>query len=211
MMIKNIAVIPGDGIGPEVTTAAIAVMHAVAARSGMELICSSYLAGGCAIDACGIPLPPETVAAARSADAVLLGAVGGPKWDNVAAEIRPEKAILGLRKELGLFANLRPVQVNPSMAAYSPLKPERVAGVDILIFRELTGGIYFGKRCESEIIEGVEQAWDTELYSVPEIERIVRMACEAAKGRPRPRDLCRQSECACVFPLVAADGQPHRK
>ena len=182
-MKKNIAVIPGDGIGPEVTTAAIAVMQAAAARTGMECVCARHLAGGAAIDACGIPLPAETISAAKSADAILLGAVGGPKWDSVAPEIRPEKAILGLRKELGLFANLRPVKVSPAMAAYSPLKPERVSGVDILILRELTGGIYFGRRCESEIIDGVEHAWDTEQYSVPEIERIVRMAFQAAKGR----------------------------
>jgi len=112
-----------------------------------------------------------------------VGAVGGPKWDNVAPDIRPEKAILGLRKSLGLFANMRPVKVTAAMAAYSPLKPERVAGVDILILRELTGGIYFGKRCESEMIDGIEQAWDTEQYSVPEVERIVRMAFQAAGGR----------------------------
>ena len=182
-MKKNIAVIPGDGIGPEVTTAAIAVMQAAAARTGMECICVKHLAGGAAIDAYGVPLPAETITAAKNADAILLGAVGGPKWDSVAPEIRPEKAILGLRKELGLFANLRPVKVSPAMAAYSPLKPERVSGVDILILRELTGGIYFGKRCESEMIDGVEHAWDTEQYSVPEIDRIVRMAFQAAQGR----------------------------
>lgn len=182
-MKKNIAVIPGDGIGPEVTNAALTVLKASGSRTGMDFTCSFHLAGGAAIDSCGVPLPEETVAAARAADAVLLGAVGGPKWDSVAPEIRPEKAILGLRKELGLYANLRPVKVTEAMSAYSPLKPERVSGVDILILRELTGGIYFGKRCESEMIDGVEQAWDTELYSVPEVERIVRMAFQAAGGR----------------------------
>ena len=182
-MKKNITVIPGDGIGPEVTTAAISVMQAAAARTGMECICVKHLAGGAAIDAYGVPLPAETITAAKNADAILLGAVGGPKWDSVAPEIRPEKAILGLRKSLGLFANLRPVKVPSAMAPYSPLKPERVAGVDILILRELTGGIYFGKRCESEMIDGVEHAWDTEQYSVPEIDRIVRMAFQAAQGR----------------------------
>lgn len=183
MQEKRIAVIAGDGIGPEVTSAAVSVMQAVAARTGMNCVCSSYLAGGAAIDAFGIPLPPETVAAARAADAVLLGAVGGPQWDSVSPEIRPEKAILGLRKELGLFANLRPVRVTPAMADNSPLKMERVTGVDILILRELTGGIYFGKRCESELIDGVEHAWDTEQYSVPEVDRIVRMAFQAAGAR----------------------------
>ena len=180
---KKITVIPGDGIGPEITDTALTILHAAAGRTGMKGICTKYLAGGAAIDACGLPLPEETVNAGRAADAVLLGAVGGPKWDNVAPDIRPEKAILGLRKSLGLFANMRPVKVTGSMAAYSPLKPERVAGVDILILRELTGGIYFGKRCESEMIDGVEQAWDTEQYSVPEVERIVRMAFQAAGGR----------------------------
>ena len=183
MVNKNIVVIPGDGIGTEITTAAVAVLHAAAARTDMKCICTTHLAGGAAIDEYGVPLPEATVAAAKVADAVLLGAVGGPKWDNVAPEIRPEKAILGLRKSLGLFANLRPVKVPAAMAPYSPLKPERVTGVDILILRELTGGIYFGKRCESEMIDGVEHAWDTEQYSIPEVERIVRMACQAAQGR----------------------------
>lgn len=180
---KKITVIPGDGIGPEIIDTALTILHAAAVRTGMKCICTKYLAGGAAIDACGFPLPEETVNAARAADAVLLGAVGGPKWDHVAPDIRPEKAILGLRKSLGLFANMRPVKVTAAMAAYSPLKPERVSGVDILILRELTGGIYFGKRCESEMIDGIEHAWDTEQYSVPEVERIVRMAFQAAGGR----------------------------
>lgn len=180
---KKIAVIPGDGIGPEVTAEAVSILHAVAARTGFVCSCTTHLAGGTAIDALGLPLPDETVEAARAADAVLLGAVGGPKWDDVAPEIRPEKAILGLRKSLGLFANLRPVKVSTAMAPYSPLKPDRVAGVDILILRELTGGIYFGNRCESEMQDGIEHAWDTEQYSVPEVERIVRMAFQAAVGR----------------------------
>lgn len=180
---KKITVIPGDGIGPEIIDTALTILHAAAVRTGMKCICTKYLAGGAAIDACGFPLPEETVNAARAADAVLLGAVGGPKWDHVAPDIRPEKAILGLRKSLGLFANMRPVKVTAAMAAYSPLKPERVSGVDILILRELTGGIYFGKRCESEMIDGIEHAWDTEQYSVPEVDRIVRMAFQAAGGR----------------------------
>ena len=180
---KKITVIPGDGIGPEIIDTALTILHAAAVRTGMKCICTKYLAGGASIDACGFPLPEETVNAARAADAVLLGAVGGPKWDHVAPDIRPEKAILGLRKSLGLFANMRPVKVTAAMAAYSPLKPERVSGVDILILRELTGGIYFGKRCESEMIDGIEHAWDTEQYSVPEVERIVRMAFQAAGGR----------------------------
>jgi 3-isopropylmalate dehydrogenase len=183
MIEKKIAIIPGDGIGPEVTDTALTILHAAASRTSMSCACTKLLAGGAAIDAYGIPLPEETISSARMADSVLLGAVGGPKWDNVAPAIRPEKAILGLRKSLGLFANMRPVKVTAAMAPYSPLKPERVSGVDILILRELTGGIYFGKRCESEMIDGVEHAWDTEQYSVPEVDRIVRMAFQAAGGR----------------------------
>lgn len=183
MNIKRIALIPGDGIGPEVTEAAVGILTAAAAKAGLTLEYTPCRAGGDAIDHTGLPLPAETVAAASTADAVLLGAVGGPKWDNVAPDIRPEKAILGLRKALGLYANLRPVKVTEALAAYSPLKAEIVAGADILIVRELTGGIYFGPKCESEVVEGVERAWDTEIYSVPEVSRIVRVACQAAKAR----------------------------
>jgi len=180
---KRIVVIPGDGIGPEVTTAACAILDKAARKSGLDLAFATCLAGGAAIDKYGKPLPDNTLAAARTADAVLLGAVGGPKWDGVAPDIRPEKALLGLRKALGLYANLRPVKIAEALAAYSPLKPENVAGTDILIVRELTGGIYFGPKCESETADGVEKAWDTEVYSVPEVIRIVRVACRAAKGR----------------------------
>jgi len=180
---KRIVVIPGDGIGPEVTTAACAILDKAARKSGLDLAFATCLAGGAAIDKYGKPLPDDTLAAARTADAVLLGAVGGPKWDGLAPDIRPEKALLGLRKALGLYANLRPVKIAEALAAYSPLKPENVAGTDILIVRELTGGIYFGPKCESETADGVEKAWDTEVYSVPEVIRIVRVACRAAKGR----------------------------
>ncbi len=183
MSSKRIVVIPGDGIGPEVTTAACAILDKAARKSGLDLAFATCLAGGAAIDKYGKPLPDNTLAAARTADAVLLGAVGGPKWDGVAPDIRPEKALLGLRKALGLYANLRPVKIAEALAAYSPLKPENVAGTDILIVRELTGGIYFGPKCESETADGVEKAWDTEVYSVPEVIRIVRVACRAAKGR----------------------------
>lgn len=183
MSSKKIVVIPGDGIGPEVTAAAQEILDLAARKAGLDLEYTTCLAGGAAIDARSVPLPDDTLAAAKAADAVLLGAVGGPKWDGVAPDIRPEKAILGLRKALGLYANLRPVKVSETLAAYSPLKPEIVTGTDILIVRELTGGIYFGPKCESETIDGAERAWDTEVYSVPEVTRIVRMACQAAKGR----------------------------
>jgi 3-isopropylmalate dehydrogenase len=180
---KRIVIIPGDGIGPEITTVAKAVLEKVAIQANLNLEFTTCYAGGAAIDRYGVPLPEETLTAAKAADGVLLGAVGGPKWDAVAPDIRPEKAILGLRKALGLYANLRPIRVPESLAAYSPLKPEIVGGVDILIVRELTGGIYFGAKCEKEIVDGVERAWDTEVYSTPEVERIVRMACQAAKLR----------------------------
>ncbi len=183
MSSKKIVIIPGDGIGPEITAAAQEILDLAARKAGLALEYTTCLAGGAAIDTRGVPLPEDTLAAAKAADAVLLGAVGGPKWDAVAPDIRPEKAILGLRKALGLYANLRPVKVSDALAAYSPLKPEIVTGTDILIVRELTGGIYFGPKCESETVDGAERAWDTEIYSVPEVARIVRMACQAAKGR----------------------------
>jgi len=144
---------------------------------------STYQAGGTAYDLYGTPLPKETIAAAKASDGVLFGAVGGDKWDDVDPALRPEKAILGLRKELGLYANLRPVKVADSLTEYSPLKTEIVKGIDIVIVRELIGGVYFGEKCESEVKDGVERAWDLENYSVPEVERIVKLAMETAEKR----------------------------
>jgi 3-isopropylmalate dehydrogenase len=180
---KRIVIIPGDGIGQEITTVAQTVLAKVAQKSNIQLEYKTCYAGGAAIDRYGVPLPEDTLKAAQEADAVLLGAVGGPKWDSVSPDIRPEKAILGLRKALGLYANLRPIRVPESLASYSPLKPEIVSGADILIVRELNGGIYYGDKCESENIGGTERAWDTECYSEPEVARIVRMACRAAALR----------------------------
>ncbi|MBQ5587199.1 MAG: 3-isopropylmalate dehydrogenase, partial [Selenomonadales bacterium] len=180
---KQIVVIPGDGIGREITDAAILVLKKAAAKHNIELAFSEYDAGGAAIDKFGEPLPQATIDAAKAADAVLLGAVGGPKWDSVAPHLRPERAILGLRKALGLFANLRPISVPASLAEYSPLKPELVSGADILIVRELTGGIYFGEKFEAQEVDGVMTAWDKEYYTRPEIERIVELACQAAQKR----------------------------
>lgn len=140
-------------------------------------------AGGTAYDKYGVPLPEETVNACRKGDGILFGAVGGDQWDHLEPSLRPEKAILGLRKSLGLYVNLRPVKIQDSMIEYSPLKSEIARGTDIMIVRELVGGIYFGKRCESEINDGVERAWDVESYSVPEVERITRFAMEAARKR----------------------------
>ncbi|WP_425059248.1 3-isopropylmalate dehydrogenase [Sporomusa carbonis] len=182
-MSKHIVVIPGDGIGAEITAAALNVAQAAADKCGFNFTHQIKQAGGAAIDEYGVPLPEDTVEACRQADGVLLGAVGGPKWDNVAPELRAEKAILGLRKALGLYANLRPVKVFPALAGQSPLKPEIVSSVDILIVRELSGGIYYGARQEAAVVSGVEQACDSEVYSRPEIERIVRLACRAAIGR----------------------------
>ncbi|MEG2068285.1 MAG: 3-isopropylmalate dehydrogenase [Acidaminococcaceae bacterium] len=179
----KITLLPGDGIGVEIVAAAVEVLDAAATRFGLEITYDRQLIGGVAIDATGEPLPAATVRSAQAADAVLLGAVGGPKWDQVAPTLRPEKALLGIRQALGLYCNLRPIQVSPFVAHLSPLKQERVDGVDLLIVRELTGGIYFGEHREAASLNGVETASDVELYTRPEIERIARMAFEAARKR----------------------------
>ncbi len=180
---KKIVVIPGDGIGAEITNSAVAVLKKAAEDFNLDLDYEFHDAGGTAYDKFGTPLPESTLEACKDADAVLFGAVGGPKWDNVEPSLRPEKAILGLRKGLGLYANLRPVKVADALVEYSPLKPELVKGVDLVIVRELVGGIYFGDRCESEQHNGAERAWDLENYSVPEVERITKLAFETAKVR----------------------------
>ena len=182
-MSRKIVVIPGDGIGGEITDSAVAVLKKVSEKYNLNLEFETHPAGGTAYDLCSTPLPDETLNAAKAADAVLFGAVGGPKWDSVDPALRPEKAVLGLRKGLGLYANLRPVKVADALVEYSPLKEDIVKGTDILIMRELIGGIYFGDKCESEIHNGAERAWDLENYSVPEVERIVEFAMEAAKKR----------------------------
>ncbi len=180
---KKIVVIPGDGIGTEITDSAVKVLKKIDEKFKIGLEFETRDAGGTAYDKFGEPLPAETLNACKNADAVLFGAVGGNKWDNVKAELRPEKAILGLRKGLGLYANLRPVKVSDALIENSPLKPELVGGSDLVIVRELVGGIYFGDRCESEIHNGAERAWDLENYSVPEVERIATLAFETAKIR----------------------------
>ena len=180
---KKIIVIPGDGIGKEITDSAVAVLKKVDEKFKIGVEFDYRDAGGASYDKYGEPLTAETLDACKAADAVLFGAVGGPKWDNIEVSKRPEKALFGLRKGLGLYGNLRPVKVYDALIDGSPLKPEIVSGSDILIVRELIGGIYFGPRCESEIVDGVERAFDTEIYSVPEIERIVRLAFESARKR----------------------------
>jgi 3-isopropylmalate dehydrogenase len=152
----------------------------VAAKYGHHFEYHEELLGGIAIDKTGTPLPPETLRRGEQSDAILLGAVGGPKWDNPTASVRPEQGLLGIRKHFGLFANLRPVKTYPALAGYAPLRPELLDGVDLLFVRELTGGIYFGPRKEQG--DG-EDAWDTELYSVPEVTRIAAVALRAAQGR----------------------------
>ena len=184
-MAKHIVVIPGDGIGKEITDAAVEVLKKIDEKRSLGLTFEWKDAGGTAYDKTGTPLPGDTVEAAKEADAVLFGAVGGEQWDHVAPSLRPEQAVLGLRKALGLYANLRPVKVSPALAEYSPLKADIVTGTDIVIVRELIGGIYFGDKCESEICNGVERAWDLENYSVPEVGRIARFAMEAAGKRRR--------------------------
>ena len=183
MMAKKITVIPGDGIGQEITEETVRVLEKIDEIHKIGFQFEWKEAGGTAYDHTGFPLPEETIESCRKADAVLFGAVGGDQWDHLTPDLRPEKAILGLRKQLGLYVNLRPVRISDSMIDYSPLKPEIAKGTDIMIVRELVGGIYFGDRCESEIHNGDERAWDLENYSVPEVERIARFAFEAARKR----------------------------
>lgn len=182
-MHATITLLPGDGIGPEVVAEGRKVLEAVAGQFGHTFTFTEALIGGIAIDQTGNPLPDESLDTCCASDAVLLGAVGGPKWSDPRAGVRPEQGLLGLRKELGLFANLRPVKVVPALAGASPLKPEAVAGVDLVIVRELTGGLYFGQpqgRCDDE---NGRAAVDTLHYPEVEIERLMRVAFELARGR----------------------------
>jgi 3-isopropylmalate dehydrogenase len=179
----RVATIPGDGVGPEVVAAARRVVDVVAARFGFAMDWSEHVVGGAAIDAFGVALRDEDLAACGEADAILLGAVGGPKWSDPAATVRPEQALFALRGGLGLYANLRPVTVHPTLVASSPLRAELLAGVDLLIVRELTGGIYFGARTEPSGEPGARTALDTLPYAEHEIGRIVRLAFEQARLR----------------------------
>ncbi|NNM62446.1 MAG: 3-isopropylmalate dehydrogenase, partial [Steroidobacteraceae bacterium] len=175
-----IALLAGDGIGPEVTTEARRALEAVGRRFGHEFVFESGLLGGAAIDAVGLPLPEETLTLCRRADAVLMGAVGGPKWSDPKATLRPEQGLLQLRKALGLFANLRPVVPHPAVLGASPVKSELLHGVDIMVVRELTGGIYFGEKHRT-----ATEAVDVCRYTVEEIERVVRRAASLARARRR--------------------------
>lgn len=179
----NIALVPGDGIGPDVVAESVNVLNAVGMKFGHAFTYQTVLAGGAAIDATGHPLPEETLETCRASDSVLLGAVGGWKWDTLPGDQRPEKALLGLRAGLGLYANLRPAVLFEELAAACPLRPDIVAGgLDVLVVRELTGGLYFGAKGHAESSTG-ENAYDTMVYSDFEVERIARRAFEAARLR----------------------------
>ncbi len=181
---KTIAVLPGDGIGPEVTRAAVEILQDCAKAFGHHFEFREYSFGGAAIDACGAPLPKETLAGCRSADAILLGAIGGPKWEGLAFGTRPEAGLLDLRKELGLYINLRPIRLRPSLREISPLRPDRLEGADFEIVRELAGDVYFGKH---ELRgSGMEaEASDVAAYSAREVERVARYAFGRAAARRR--------------------------
>lgn len=179
----KIAVLKGDGIGPEIVTEAMKVLDAAADKCGFSVEYDEALLGGSAIDAAGVPLPDETVAKCKAADSTLLGAVGGPKWDSLPGNIRPEKGLLGIRSALGLFANLRPARIFEPLRDASPLRADIIDGsLDIMVVRELTGGIYFGERGRLDE-NGIEAAYDTEKYSVTEIERIARIGFDMAMKR----------------------------
>ena len=177
-----IVLLPGDGIGPEVVVAARLVLDATASRFDLTFDFSESLIGGAAIDATGVALPDETIASCMDADAVLLGAVGGPAWDDPSASVRPEQGLLGIRAALGVFANLRPVKPFPELSYASPLRPDALTDVDLVVVRELTGGIYFGAK-ECVVVNGGERASDVCVYSTAEIERIVRVAADLARQR----------------------------
>ena len=185
MSAATVVVFPGDGIGPEVTTEAVAVLEAVGARYGLGLRLEPGIIGGSAIDAHGAALPAAELTRAQSADAVLLGAVGGPKWDNPKAAVRPEQGLLALRKGLGVFANLRPVATIPALLDASALKAEVLRGVDLVVVRELTGGIYFGQPSERRTTPAGREAVDTMVYTEQEIARLMHAAFALARTRRR--------------------------
>ena len=185
MATYRVATIAGDGVGPDVVRAARAVVDATGRAFGFDVAWTEFLVGGIAIDTYGVAIRPEDVAACGEADAILLGAVGGPKWSDPSAPVRPEQALFALRGGLGLYANLRPVSVHPALIPSSPLRPELLDGVDLLIVRELTGGIYFGDREEPSGGPGARRALDTLPYTEPEVRRVVSLAFDLARDRRR--------------------------
>jgi len=182
-MKANIVLLPGDGIGPEVVAEAVRVLETIASKHGHSFNFTERLMGGCSIDKYGSSLTDETLADCQASDAVLLGAVGGPKWDDPTAKERPERGLLALRKGLGVFANLRPVKVHPALIEWSPLKAEKLEGVDIIVVRELTGGLYFGWPKGRDVKDGRERAVDTLEYYDYEVRRVMELAFKLAKGR----------------------------
>ncbi len=182
-MKAKIVILPGDGIGPEVIKVSQNILEKIANIYDHQFEFEEHLIGGCAIDKKQNPLPKETLKACLEADAVLLGAVGGPKWDDPTAKIRPEQGLLGLRKQLDLFANLRPIKPHPDLISASPLKKEKLAGVDFIVVRELTGGIYFGQPSERKVVNGQLQSLDTMVYNESEIERVAQLAFNLARER----------------------------
>lgn len=184
-MQANIVLLPGDGIGPEVVAEAVRVLEIIASKFEHTFNFTERLMGGCSIDKHGSSLTDETLADCQAADAVMLGAVGGPKWDDPNAKDRPERGLLALRKGLGVFANLRPVKVHPALIEWSPLKPEKLKGVDIMVVRELTGGLYFGWPKGRDVKDGRERAVDTLEYYDYEIRRVMKLAFKLAKGRKK--------------------------
>ncbi|MCB0100802.1 MAG: 3-isopropylmalate dehydrogenase [Anaerolineales bacterium] len=181
----KITLLPGDGIGPEVVAEAVRVLETIASKYKHSFDFQERLMGGCSIDKYGSSLTDETLADCQASDSVLLGAVGGPKWDDPKAKDRPERGLLALRKGLGVFANLRPVKVHPALVDGSPLKPEKLKGVDILVIRELTGGLYFGFPKGRDVKDGRERAVDTLEYYDYEVKRIMKLAFDLAKGRKK--------------------------
>src|SRR5574341_510763 len=181
----NITLLPGDGIGPEVVGEAVRVLDVIASKYNHTFVFTEHLMGGCSIDKYGSSLTDETLADCKASDAVLLGAVGGPKWDDPNAKDRPERGLLALRKGLGVFANLRPVKVHPALIDSSPLKAEKLHGVDILVIRELTGGLYFGFPKGRDVKDGRERAVDTLEYYDYEVKRVVSLAFNLARGRKK--------------------------
>jgi len=185
-MVRKVLVLPGDGIGPEITAEAVKILTSLSRDSGLAIEMEEGLVGGAAYEALGSPLPDKTLELARQADAILLGAVGGPRWESLEIALRPEKGLLGLRSELDLYANLRPALLHPALAEASTLKADVVAGLDIMIVRELTGGIYFGEPRGVRVLEnGERQGFNTLVYSESEIERIARTAFDIAVLRSR--------------------------
>ena len=209
-MKANIILLPGDGIGPEVVAEAVRVLDVIAGKGGHSFSYTERLMGGCSIDKFGSSLTDETLSDCQAADAVLLGAVGGPKWDDPRAKDRPERGLLALRKGLKVFANLRPVKVHPALIDSSPLKPEKLKGVDILVIRELTGGLYFGFPKGRDIKDGRERAVDTLEYYDYEIRRVVELAFKLAKGRKKKVTSVDKANVLEIVPPVATDRHTDR-